>query len=152
MSGDHEKCSKLVDDDLSAVCSLSSLCKRSQLDFEIEFYERILSRDPNYLEVLMNLGELFSEKGCYRRALQVDLRLAQLKPRCEEVHYNLACTYAMLNHKAAAIEALREAISLGFSDVEFLMADSDLAGLQDQPEFHRVVSRLLGRVGRQHVL
>src|SRR5580765_4322480 len=102
MPSENERCSKLADAEFDAACRLSTLRKRSQLDFEIDFFERILSRDPNYVEVLMNLGELFSEKGCHRRALQVDLRLAQLRPRSETVMYNLACSYAMLNQKTEA--------------------------------------------------
>jgi tetratricopeptide (TPR) repeat protein len=152
MPSDNEKCSKLADDDIEAGCRLSTLRKRSQLDFEIDFFERILSRDPNYVEVLLNLGELFSAKGCHRRALQVDLRLAQLRPRSETVMYNLACSHAMLNQKSEALEALRQAVALGYSDVEYLLADPDFAGLRGHPAFQRIVSRLAGVYGTQHVL
>src|SRR5262249_55123441 len=72
MPSEHEKCANLAHDEAAGGCRLGTLCKRSQLDFEIEFFERILSRDPNYVEVLMILGELFTQKGCHRRALQVD--------------------------------------------------------------------------------
>ncbi|HEY3967669.1 MAG TPA: hypothetical protein VGM05_24115 [Planctomycetaceae bacterium] len=152
MPSENEKGSKLVDDELDAVCRLSTLRKRSQLDFEIDFFERILSRDPNYVEVLMNLGELFSEKGCHRRALQVDLRLAQLRPRSETVMYNLACSHAMLNQKVEALEALQQALDLGFIDVDFLLADPDLAALHGRPEFQRMVVQLSGRQASRHVL
>ena len=77
-------------------CRLATLRKRSQLDFEIEFFERILTRDPNYVEVLTNLGDLFTQKGCHRRALLVDLRLVQLAAQECEAMYNLACSYALL--------------------------------------------------------
>lgn len=160
MPSDNEKCSKLAkettpetpDDEIDAACRLSTLRKRSQLDFEIDFFGRILSRDPNYVEVLMNLGELFSEKGCHRRALQVDLRLAQLKPQSETVLYNLACSYALVNQKIEALETLNRALSLGYSDVDFLLADPDLATLHGHPEFHRIVARLTAQFGTQHVI
>ena len=74
MSSEYEKASNLAanpaDQELDASCRLATLRKRSQLDFEIEFFERILTRDPNYIEVLTNLGDLFAQKGCHRRALQ----------------------------------------------------------------------------------
>lgn len=152
MPSENEKCSKLAEDELDAVCRLSTLRKRSQLDFEIDFFERILSRDPNYVEVLMNLGELFSEKGCHRRALQVDLRLAQLRPRSETVMYNLACSYAMVNQKIEALETLHRALALGYDDVDFLSADPDLAVLHGHPEFHRIIAQLSGREGAQHIV
>ncbi|MBS0265324.1 MAG: tetratricopeptide repeat protein [Planctomycetes bacterium] len=152
MPTDNEKCSKPAEDELDSTWRLSTLRKRSQLDFEIDFFERILSRDPNYVEVLMNLGELFSEKGCHRRALQVDLRLAQLKPLSDTVMYNLACSHSMLHQKSESLEALHRAIDLGFDDVEFLLADPDLTALRDHPEFVRIVSHLNGIQRKQQVV
>lgn len=152
MPGENEKSSKVADDELDAGCRLSTLRKRSQLDFEIDFFERILSRDPNYVEVLMNLGELFSEKGCHRRALLVDQRLAQLKPQCATVMYNLACSQALLNQKADAIEALRRAVELGYDDIDFLLADTDLSALHGLTEFQRMVACLARRQGASHVV
>src|SRR5258708_40277432 len=112
MPSDEDKCAKLAHDEAATSCRLATLRKRSQIDFEIEFFERILSRDPNYVEVLMNLGDLFTKKGCHRRALQVDLRLARLCPRNPDVLYNLACSHALLDHTTDALEALRHAASL----------------------------------------
>ena len=152
MPSENDKCANLAAGELEGGYRLGALRKRSQLDFEIEFFERILSRDPNYLEVLINLGDLFTQKGCHRRALQVDLRLAQLKPKSDTVMYNLACSHAVLNQKSEALEALRRAISLGYCDLEFLANDSDLASLHSHPEFQRILKYLAERPGTQHVL
>lgn len=149
---DDEKCAKLAYDDLPAGCRLSTLRKRSQIDFEIEFFECILSRDPNYIEVLMNLGDLFTKKGLHRRALQVDLRLARLRPRNATVFYNLACSYALVNKSSDAIEALQNAVSLGFRDLDFLITDPDLSAIRAHPDFQRVIADLAGLPGTQHVL
>ena len=152
MPSENDKCANLAADELEGGCRLGALRKRSQLDFEIEFFERIISRDPNYVEVLINLGDLFTQKGCHRRALQVDLRLAQLRPRSDTVMYNLACSHAVLNQKSEALEALRRAIALGYSDLDFLANDSDLAALHSHPEFQRILKHLAGRPGTQHVI
>src|SRR5579864_3671824 len=103
MPSENEKCANLAHDETATGCRLAALRKRSQVDFEIEFFERILSRDPNYVEVLMNLGDLFTKKGCHRRALLVDLRLARLRPKSAEVMYNLACSHAQLSHVPEAL-------------------------------------------------
>ena len=152
MPSDDDKCAKLAHDEAATGCRLATLRKRSQLDFEIEFFERILSRDPNYIEVLMNLGDLFTQKGCHRRALQVDLRLARLCPRNAEVMYNLACSHAQLQHTADALAALRRAVNLGFDDLDHLISDPDLASIRAHPGFHRLVTEIAGRPGTQHVL
>jgi tetratricopeptide (TPR) repeat protein len=152
MSSDYEKSANLADHELEGGCRLGTLRKRSQLDFEIEFFERILTRDPNYVEVLTNLGDLFAQKGCHRRALLVDLRLVQLQPKNEMAMYNLACSYALLSHPAEALEALRRAVMLGYSDVDFMLNDPDLSSLHGHPLFQHIVSHLAGQPGAQHVI
>jgi len=142
MASDRENATEQSTDVTGPTCRLSALRKRSQMDFEIEFFERILSRDPNYLEVLVNLGDLFSRKGCHRRALQVDLRLAQLRPQNATVFYNLACSHAVLNQGGEALCALEQAVELGYSDVDHLLADPDLAVLRAHERFRRLVARL----------
>jgi len=116
-------------------CRISDLKQRPQIDFEIDFYERILNRDPHYVEVLMRLGELFAEKGWQRRTLQVDLRLAKLRPNDPYVIYNLACSHAILHHVDDAMRELRRAVELGFDDYRQLMVDSDLASLRLTHDF-----------------
>ncbi|MDB5387621.1 MAG: hypothetical protein JWM11_3267 [Planctomycetaceae bacterium] len=116
-------------------CRLTDLKQRPQIDFEIDFYERILNRDPQYVEVLVRLGELFAEKGWQRRTLQVDLRLAVLRPHDPFVIYNLACSHAALHHVDDAMRELRRAVELGFNDYRQLMIDPDLASLRLTHEF-----------------
>jgi tetratricopeptide (TPR) repeat protein len=142
MASERDKCAESSPEAIGPVCRLSALLKRSQLDFEIEFFERILSRDPNYLEVLVNLGDLFSRKGCHRRALQVDLRLAQLRPENPTVFYNLACSHAVLNQTGEALLALEQAVALGYRDVDHLLADPDLTGIRTHERFRRLLARL----------
>lgn len=129
-------------------CSLSSLKSRPQIDFEIDFFERILSRDPGYVEVLCNLGELFSIKGWSRRALQVDKRLSQLRPRDPLVHYNLACSYALLQHAEEAVATLRRAVEVGYRDFEHLEQDPDLDGIRQSPEYGQFMKELMDTLAK----
>lgn len=147
MSSDRETGEDPHDLTLST-CPVTLLMKRSQNDFEIDFFERILSRDPNYVEVLANLGELFSRKGRHRRALQVDQRLSQLRPDDPVVSYNLACSHAVLNQPAEALQALRRAIESGYCDLEYMAEDPDLASLRSHPEYIRMIQALEMAVAR----
>lgn len=142
MSGKGIPRSEQSHDEGESPCRLAGLMSRSQVDFEIDFFERILNRDPNYVDVLVNLGELFSRKGCHKRALQVDLRLAGLRPNEPTVQYNLCCSYAVLNQPVDAIEALRRSVRAGFDDVEHLLLDADLDSLRPLPAFQEVVREL----------
>ena len=123
-------------------CSLATLQARTQVDFEIDFFERILSRDPNFSEVLVCLGDLFASRGLHRRALRVDLKLAELHPDRADVHYNLACSQAVLGHQVDALWTLQRAVELGFSDADYMLADEDLSSLRQHPRFRQLATRI----------
>ena len=123
-------------------CDLQALQGRSQADFEIDFYEQILSRDPDYADVLFRLGDLFSKRRLYRRALRVDLKLAELRPRNPSVWYNLACSHGALDHEKACLDALEQAAELGFCDADYMLSDPDLLAVRLHPRFRRLVERV----------
>jgi tetratricopeptide (TPR) repeat protein len=112
-----------------------------ELSVEIRFYEGLLAEDPDYVEALIPLAEAYTKAGLHDKGLEVDLRLAGLRPDDPTVRYNLACSYALTGHKAEALAALEQAIELGYRDVEFLMKDDDLVSLHDDEEFARLIAR-----------
>jgi tetratricopeptide (TPR) repeat protein len=120
---------------------LAGVQERTQVDFEIDFFERILSRDPEYVDVLRSLADLFAQKGLHRRALHADLKLAELLPRCADVFYNIACSRAVLGEEQGALLALERALELGFSDREKLLNDPDLSRLRPLPQFVTLICR-----------
>ena len=124
---------------VSAGC-LDSLTRRSQADFEIEFYERIRERNPDNIDVLLVLGDLFAEKKWHRRALQVDLKLAELLPASPLVFYNLACSYALTQQISDSLAALRQALAVGFSDFDHLEQDADMEAVRQHADFAGILA------------
>lgn len=124
-------------------CSLTALKNRSQEDFEIDFFERILTRNRAFPEVLAHLGELFAGKGWHRRALQVDLRLATLRPCSALIHYNIACDYAQIGEYCSSVQFLKRAIELGYIDFEHLLEDPDLREVRETDEFLQMLKEIL---------
>lgn len=110
--------------------------------FEIRFYEGVITRSPNYIEALIPLAELYTRAGLYDKGLEMDKRLAVLCPEDETVFYNLGCSFALTGHKDQAIEALEKAVALGYYDADHLKKDEDLKSLHDEDAFQRLVSRL----------
>lgn len=107
----------------------------SQLDFEIDFFEAILSVEPEYVDVLRCQGELLTRKGLHDRAVEVDRRLVRLQPDDCVVHYNFACSLAQGNQLGEALAELRKAFERGYDDFTYLETDSDLENLREQPGF-----------------
>ena len=110
--------------------------------WEIEFYEDILKRNPDYVEVLAVLGSLYTGNRMYRKGLHVDQRLAQLKQDDPIVQYNLACSYSLLNQADKALEVLKKAIELGYGDVDHMTQDTDLDNLRSDPRYVEIVDRI----------
>jgi tetratricopeptide (TPR) repeat protein len=112
---------------------------QNQLDFEIEFFGRILDHYPNYVDVLRVQGNNLTLKGRYPEGLQIDKRLVQLRPSDALAHYNLACSYALLKRPEQAIKTLRRAVELGYRDFRYLREDRDLDSIRHDPRFRQLL-------------
>ena len=110
--------------------------------WEIAFYEDILARNPDYVEVLSLLGNLYTGSKMYVQGLKVDERLATLKQDDPIVHYNLACSYSLLKQPDRSFAALEKAVHLGYSDVEHMQNDSDLDAIRSDPRYQQVLDRM----------
>lgn len=109
-------------------------------DFEITFYEGIVKQRPDYIEALMPLAAAYTQKGLYQKGLETDQRLAKLCKEDPVVHYNLACSYALLGKKKEALKILRRAVELGYCDFIHLRKDPDLKSLHGDPDFDSIAS------------
>lgn len=118
---------------------LATLPEQSQLDFDLAFFDCLLEREPNYVDVLRCQGELLTRKGLHERALKIDRRLVALLPDDCVVHYNLACSLALAGEPRPAIRALRAALEYGYKDLDYMLVDSDLDSLRSDPEFQELL-------------
>ncbi len=116
-----------------------SAAKQSQLDFELDFFEGILTRNPDFIDALRVHGNNLTLKGRYAEGLMIDRRLVELRPRDPLAHYNLACSYALLKKIEPALRALRKALDLGYRNFRFLHEDSDLDALRKDRRFRQLL-------------
>lgn len=63
-----------------------------------------------------------------------------LDPTLDGPHYNLACALARSGKTKEALESLRTAIELGFTDAEHLVEDEDLASLHGEKAFDEAIN------------
>lgn len=111
----------------------------NQLDFDIDFFERLLARKQDSIEVLRVLAELVSRKGLVDRAVDLDRRLVELLPNDFLARYNLACSLARAGRSDEAIDSLSRAILLGYDDLAHMEADPDLESLRNHPDFQALL-------------
>ncbi len=133
------------------------LTRKMGLDFQIRLLRRALAREPEDFATAFRLSNLLSAAGRHQEALALDLRLVGMRPDDPVVHYNLACSHALLGRRKEALASLERAVELGWTDASFMLSDEDLRPLRGDPGFLRILHRLLpssesetrGR-GRQH--
>jgi tetratricopeptide (TPR) repeat protein len=118
---------------------LGFLADRNQLDFEIEFFGKLLVVIPNYSDVLRAQACNLTAKGRLQEGLAIDKQLVATRPADPTAHYNLACRYALLKQADMAIVALRKAIELGYRDFRFMEKDRDLDSIRKDPRFRQLV-------------
>lgn len=118
---------------------LTRLAERPQVDFELEFYERLLQVLPDYADVLTAQASNLTTKGLLKEGLKVDQRLVQLRPQDPTAHYNLACRYAVLKQPDLALKTLRQAVELGYRDFQYMDEDRDLDSIRKDPRFREIL-------------
>ncbi len=121
---------------------LAPLLGPAGLDFEIDFLEKARRREPDSAPVLEALGHAYTRRGRLDEGLEVDKRLARLKPEDPIVHYNLACSYALVGSKEDGLDALGRAIELGYDDLEHLEKDKDLDAIRNDERFEELVKKI----------
>ncbi|HLU48962.1 MAG TPA: tetratricopeptide repeat protein [Planctomycetota bacterium] len=94
------------------------------------------------VELLSQLGDIYSRLGLLQKGLEVDETLVRLRPHEPLYHYNLACSHSRLGHVESALAALKEAIRLGYQNFEHLRNDSDLDNLKRDKRFQALLRQL----------
>lgn len=109
--------------------------------FELDFFGAALEHDPENVDLLLELGNLYTRAGRLQKGLEIDERLVELRPSEPAFHYNLACSHALLGQIDGAFRSLGRAISLGYDDLEFLQADSDLDNVRRDDRYGEFLRR-----------
>ncbi|MFH1460658.1 MAG: hypothetical protein ABIG64_09870 [Candidatus Omnitrophota bacterium] len=122
--------------------------KNSKIRFEIEFYEKLLHNNPDFLDVLVPLAEAYTKAGNYKKGVKLDEHLACLKPEDAIVHYNLACSYSLLGRLEEAFSVLKKAINLGYDDFKYMDQDPDLINLRNDERYSKMISDFVKRKWR----
>lgn len=104
-------------------------------------YEGITQKDPTNFQAWNRLGSIYHSSDKFEKAVAAFEKALALNPNGPVVQYNLACAYARLNNTDKAIAALFKLAPSGFFQPEQISADTDFAGLQNDPRFKEVLAQ-----------
>jgi hypothetical protein len=96
---------------------------------------------PREVQLQRQLGRSV-RAGNLVQSLSLSRELRALNPTHPYYAYNQACLLARLLDTDAALDNLRDAVSLGYDDFRSLESDPDLAGLYDNPAFQALSTSL----------
>jgi predicted Zn-dependent protease len=112
------------------------------LDFLARFYALETRRNPDNVDALAELGQVYTHQRRYQEGLSVDRQLVRLVPTNPTVHYNLACSLALVGRPAEALDALERAMEQGYDDARHMLEDDDLTSLHAEARFHELAARI----------
>ena len=93
---------------------------------------------PGHLQLSQDFKQELP-KGDYAALERICREGVALLPHDPTWRYNLACMLARQARPKEALDALDEAVALGFRDVRTIVGDSDLATLRRQPRFQKLI-------------
>lgn len=128
---------------------LSPAHKREIAELGLAFMARFLEvetqRRPENIDALAELGHVYTRQGRNHEGLSVDRKLVRLVPDNPTVHYNLACSLAILGQRDDALDALERSVALGYDDADYMRRDQDLEQVWGEPRFQELIAALEAR-------
>ena len=128
---------------INALSSLGNLDAAQKLrEQESKVLEHQLEIVPEDARARILLSANYAAMGNSRAAVDNLERAVAMRPNDPNTLYNAGCTYGVLGLKAEALAMLKRAFESGYSDLDWVSRDSDLACLHDDPEFLRLLQNL----------
>jgi tetratricopeptide (TPR) repeat protein len=104
-------------------------------------YRLALRLDPKMTAAMTALGNVYLATDRPSLALDAFSSAGRLQQPTAELSYSMACAAALLGKRSLALEMLDESLRLGYNKPDLLLHNPELASLQDDQDFRRLVER-----------
>ncbi|MFH1558321.1 MAG: PHB depolymerase family esterase [Pseudomonadota bacterium] len=101
------------------------------------------------VEVLVSAFEEAHHDRDWARAIEVGLRLDEVRPNDQTVRFNLACVYALHGDHDKAVDWLTMAAKNGLHRVALIEKESDLDSVRDHPGYAAALERVKSNYERR---
>ncbi len=101
-----------------------------------------LEQVPDDVRARILLSALYAYEHNAEGAVR-ELQIAvAVRPNDPQVLYNAACTYGVMGMKAESLAMIKRAVEAGFTNLDWVTRDPDLACLHGDPEFDHLIARV----------
>jgi len=131
-------------DNLLGLLGMSQILAARRDPAALRLLERARDLHPEAGEIYHQLGHLVPLLGSANDSTSADRanRLfwvaTRLDPANEEALYDLACGLALRGERDAALDALEQAVRMGFHDFGWMSRDTDLNSIRSHPRFESI--------------
>ncbi len=108
---------------------------RGDLDSAVKNYTMALRHNDRFVEAYINLSTTYMREKRFALAGETLDRLETFAGKNPLLHYNRACLHSLAGDTEASLNALKEAVGLGFSDRAQIASDPDLLELRKDARF-----------------
>ena len=120
----------------------AALLQEGRFERARQRFRDALEKDPQRAEAYNGVGVTYYARGDLDEALAWYKRSLEADPRFGDAFYNLACVYALEQHKELAFRYLRMAALNHYAEHEAMEKDPDLASLKAEPQWREIVEQM----------
>jgi non-specific serine/threonine protein kinase len=106
---------------------------------EIAVLKQQLELVPDNVRARILLAADLAAIGSRADAIRELEKAVAMRPHDANILYNAACTYGVLGMKVEALEHAKKTIKAGYTNLNWMARDPDLACLHGDPEFHSIL-------------
>lgn len=117
-----------------------TLQKKGQLTEAKKLYQATITRSPQLVSAMNNLGAIYLEEGEYIEARKLFQRAIRLKSDYVDAYYNLACLHALQQERDLSVFYLKKAVSLNEKARDWAKTDEDLTALRGHSEYEKIIT------------
>jgi Tfp pilus assembly protein PilF len=96
---------------------------------------------PSSVEAHSNLGVTYAQMGDFNKAERSVKKAVELNPTDATAKYNLAAVYSLQGKLDLSLEALDDALSFGFNNIEALRNDTDLDNVRRDQDYIKTLEK-----------
>jgi tetratricopeptide (TPR) repeat protein len=117
----------------------AALLQEGRFERARKLFREALEEDPQRAEAYNAVGVTFYARGDSDEALAWYKKSLEADPRFGDAFYNMACVYALRQHRQLAVRYLRMAALNHYSERDLMEKDPDLASLRGEPQWAEIL-------------
>ena len=120
----------------------AALLQEGRFERARKLFRAALARDPQRAEGYNAMGVTFYARGDLDEALAWYKKSLEADPRFGDAFYNMACVYALQQHRELAFRYLRMAALNHYSERALMEKDPDLSSLRSEPQWAEILDQM----------